>query len=625
MDYDIIREDIKRRRREAELEENGKSSSEEEEMDTYIPVKVRRKNLYEKYSKSHQTSESHKYRSDSNDQESSQDVESDDQIKARDNVSLWDQHAELKKLAEQKKDNATLEKQLEEERKIQEAVIDKRPLMSVGELAKGIIYTDPIKTGWKPPRYIKEMSKAKRDRILQRYHILVEGEDICPPIKTFREMKFPRCILSALKKKGIKKPSPIQIQGLPSVLAGRDMIGIASTGSGKTLVFVLPLIMFALEQEYRLPFIKNEGPYGLVVCPSRELAKQTCDIIKYYCEALEADGYPRLRSCLCIGGVSIRDQADMLRHGVHIVVATPGRFIAMLNEKKVNLEVCRYLCLDEADRMIDSGFEEDVRTIFSFFKGQRQTLLFSATMPKRIQNFARSALVKPVTINVGRAGAANPLVTQDVEYVKEEAKLAHILSTLQKTPPPVLIFASKKYDVDAIHELLFVKGVQAVAIHGDKSQEERIQAVESFRNQKADVLVATDVSSKGIDFANIQHVINYDMPDNIEDYVHRIGRTGRGGKKGFASTFVNKYVDESILLELKLLLIEAKQQLPPFLMALRSADDKYLQAESETGCMHCGGLGHISENCPRVEAAQNKQASSIAKGKDYLANSAADW
>ena len=207
--------------------------------------------------------------------------------------------------------------------------------------------------------------------------------------------------------------------------------------------------------------------------------------------------------------------------------------------------------------MIDMGFEEDIRTIFSFFKGQRQTLLFSATMPKKIQHFAKSALVKPITINVGRAGAASMNVTQDVEYVKQEAKVVYLLDCLQKTAPPVLIFAEKKQDVDQIHEYLLLKGVEAVAIHGGKDQEERSKAVEQFRNMEKDVLVASDVASKGLDFQNIQHVINFDMPEDIENYVHRIGRTGRSDTKGLATTFVNKTTEHSVLLDLKHLLLEA--------------------------------------------------------------------
>ncbi|KAI2803062.1 hypothetical protein RDWZM_001236 [Blomia tropicalis] len=541
-------------------------------------------------------------------------------------LSLLDHHSELKKKAEAKKENE-IEKQLKEEEKILEIVAEKKALMAVSELAKGIQYQEPIKTSWAVPKFILKQPEDVHEKTRKKYCIIVEGEQLLPPIRSFKAMKFPKCLITALKKKKIKHPSPIQMQGLPAVLSGRDIIGIAFTGSGKTLVFVLPIIMFSLEQENKLPFEKREGPYGLIIVPSRELAKQIFEIIEYYSESIyKNDRYmPKLRSCLCIGGVSIKEQEEAINRGVHIMVATPGRLIDMLEKKRVNLNICRYLCMDEADRMIDMGFEEDIRTIFSYFQGQRQTLLFSATMPKKIQNFARSALVKPITVNVGRAGAASQDVDQEVEYVKQEAKIVLLLTTLQKTEPPVLIFAEKKQDVDAIHEYLLLKGVEAVAIHGGKDQEERSRAINEFRSGEKDVLVATDVASKGLDFQEIKHVINYDMPDDIENYVHRIGRTGRFGKKGIATTFINKSVDQSILLDLKHLLIEAKQKLPPFLAALESDQEKYLEmGDGEKGCSYCGGLGHRITNCPKLEAIQSKQASNVGR-KDFLASGTADW
>lgn len=331
---------------------------------------------------------------------------------------------------------------------------------------------------------------------------------------------------------------------------------------------------------------------------------------------------PEIRSCLAIGGVPVTEAMQIIQHGVHIIVATPGRLMDMLDKKMIKLDICRYLCMDEADRMIDMGFEEDVRTIFSYFKGQRQTLLFSATMPKKIQNFARSALVKPVTINVGRAGAASMNVIQEIEYVKQEAKIVYLLECLQKTAPPVLIFAEKKQDVDAIHEYLLLKGVEAVAIHGGKDQEERSRSVEAFRNQEKDVLVATDVASKGLDFPDVQHVINYDMPDDVENYVHRIGRTGRSLQSGLATTFINKSTEQYVLLDLKHLLLEAKQKVPLFLAELCSETEKY--AGLADGCSYCGGLGHRITECPKLEAIQNKQASNIGR-RDYLSNTAADY
>lgn len=607
--------------------ENKSDDGEDDNYQPYVPIKERKKQQLMKHGRLIQISNENSKPKSSAASENDDELEDEESQEAmalgrKFNISLLDQHTELKKLAEAKKVSA-VEKQLKEEEKILESVTEKKALMAVAELAKGIQYDDPIKTSWKPPRYIVTRSEIKNESIRMKHRILAEGEDIPPPITSFLEMKFHKGILNGLEKKGIKKPTPIQIQGLPAILTGRDLIGIAFTGSGKTLVFVLPIIMFCLEQEVRMPFIRNEGPYGLILGPSRELAKQTFDIIKYYCNHLQQCGMPELRIGLAIGGTPVNETLSVFQRGCHILVATAGRLMDMLGKKIINLDVCRYLVMDEADRMIDMGFEEDVREIFSYFKGQRQTLLFSATMPKKIQNFARSALVKPVTVNVGRAGAASLNVTQEVEYVKPEAKIVHLLDSLQKTAPPVLIFAEKKQDVDAIHEYLLLKGVEAVAIHGGKDQEERTRAVDAFRNQTKDVLVATDVASKGLDFPNVQHVINYDMPDDVENYVHRIGRTGRsGGTRGLATTFVNKLTEQFVLLDLKHLLIEAKQKVPPFLAELCSETEKYVGLGD--GCTYCGGLGHRITECPKLEAIQSKQASNIGR-KDYLSNTAADY
>lgn len=347
----------------------------------YVPVKERKKTLLLKMGRIVQISKDGDKSSSENENE---DDEKEEVWGRKFNISLLDQHTELKKLAEAKKISA-VEKQLKEEEKILESVAERKALMAASELAKAIVYEDPIETSWRPPRYIALWPESKCEAIRDKLRILVEGESIPPPIQSFKEMKFPKPILSGLDKKGIKKPTPIQVQGIPTVLAGRDLIGIAFTGSGKTLVFVLPVIMFSMEQELRMPFVRNEGPYGLIICPSRELAKQTYEIIQYYCRLLLQGGMPEIRSCLAIGGVPVTEAMETIKKGVHIMVATPGRLMDMLDKKMVTLSVCRYLCMDEADRMIDMGFEEDVRTIFSFFKGQRQTLLFSATMPKKIQ------------------------------------------------------------------------------------------------------------------------------------------------------------------------------------------------------------------------------------------------
>ncbi|KFK42468.1 hypothetical protein AALP_AA2G261000 [Arabis alpina] len=506
-----------------------------------------------------------------------------------------------------------------QEKEMMEHLSDKKTLMSVRELAKGITYTEPMLTGWKPPLHIRKMSNKQRDLIRKQWHIIVNGDDIPPPIKNFKDMKFPKPVLDTLKEKGIVQPTPIQVQGLPVILAGRDMIGIAFTGSGKTLVFVLPMIMIALQEEMMMPIAAGEGPIGLIVCPSRELARQTYEVVEQFVAPLVEAGYPPLRSLLCIGGIDMRSQLDVVKRGVHIVVATPGRLKDMLAKKKMSLDACRYLTLDEADRLVDLGFEDDIREVFDHFKSQRQTLLFSATMPTKIQIFARSALVKPVTVNVGRAGAANLDVIQEVEYVKQEAKIVYLLECLQKTSPPVLIFCENKADVDDIHEYLLLKGVEAVAIHGGKDQEDREYAISSFKAGKKDVLVATDVASKGLDFPDIQHVINYDMPAEIENYVHRIGRTGRCGKTGIATTFINKNQSETTLLDLKHLLQEAKQRIPPVLAELNDPMEEAEAIANESGvkgCAYCGGLGHRIRDCPKLE--HQKSVAISNSRKDYF-------
>ncbi|WVR09449.1 hypothetical protein IAU60_006516 [Kwoniella sp. DSM 27419] len=487
-----------------------------------------------------------------------------------------------------------------------------KKLAGAQELAQGTSYTESLKTTWRPPHFIRDMSEEEHQAVRDKHHIITEGDSVPPPITAFADMKVPKPILDYLKTKGIKKPSPIQIQGIPTAFSGRDMIGIAFTGSGKTLAFTLPAIMQALEMEAKLPFVRGEGPVGLIICPSRELARQTYEGSLAMCNALKESGqYPEIRSLLCIGGINMADQGDVLNRGVHIVVATPGRLIDMLDKNKLNANNCKYLCMDEADRMIDMGFEEDVRSIMSHFKYQRQTLLFSATMPRKIQDFAQQSLINPILVNVGRAGAANMDVIQEVEYVKQEAKMVYLLECLQKTPPPVIIFSDNKNEVDDIQEYLLLKGVEAVAIHGSKTQEEREYAIRAFKSGAKDVMVASGVASKGLDFNEIQHVIVYSMPKEIEDYVHEIGRTGRSGKTGIATTFVNMNTSEQTLLDLKYLLMEAKQKIPEFLLSID--DPRAAHGGALKGCPICGGLGHGLSDCPKLQEEQRRKQAGMTR------------
>ena len=556
-------------------------------------------------------------------------AESSESTSAPKKQSLLDQRAEM--LAT----GSLVPLSKEEESKAEETQIlssidsNFKPLMSVQELATGVTYSESMETGWRPPSHVRAMTEEQRQETRDKWHILCEGDELPPPIKSFKDMRFPQCIIDSLKARNINKPTPIQIQGLPTILSGRDMIGIAFTGSGKTLVFTLPCVMMALDEERRMPLSRGEGPFGLIICPSRELARQTYEVAEGFIVALEGGGQPKLRPMLAIGGVSMGENLEAIRQGIHMVVATPGRLNDMLNKKRFSLDVCKYLCLDEADRMIgEPAFEEEVRNVMDYFTKQRQTLLFSATMPNKIQNFARSALVRPVIVNVGRAGAANLDVIQEVEYVKQEAKIVYLLECLQKTAPPVLIFCESKTDVDDIHEYLMLKGVEAVGIHAGKDQEEREYAIRMFKDQKKDVLIGTDVASKGLDFPDVQHVINFDMPKEIENYVHRIGRTGRCGKTGVATTFINKNVDESILLDLKHLLIEAKQRIPPVLATIVDPMDEEINGGddyNEKGCAFCGGLGHRVATCPKLEQARMKQIMGAGKADDLAGGANRDF
>lgn len=346
--------------------------------------------------------------------------QNEDRAGPKSSRNLMEEH-ERQKRADAEKITTKEEEILKEEEEIMARIRADKALQSVQELAHGVTYNKTVITSWRPPKVIRDLPQYALDNIRKKFHIEIEGDDCLPPVLDFRSMKMHPALLDRLRKQGITRPTPIQMQAIPVLLSGRDMVGVAYTGSGKTLTFSLPAIMATLEQERKFPFMRGEGPYAVVMCPSRELARQTYEAVKDMASCLRDAGEPDLTVVLVMGGVNMNEM--MGRGGVHFVVATPGRLKDVLKRRKLTLDVCRYFCLDEADRMIDLGFEEDVREIFSYFRGQRQTVLFSATMPVKIKDFAYSALVNPITVNVGRAGAANLDVIQEVEYVKQEAKV----------------------------------------------------------------------------------------------------------------------------------------------------------------------------------------------------------
>eukprot|EP00392_Amoebophrya_sp_AT5.2_P007550 g7565.t1 len=505
----------------------------------------------------------------------------------------------------------------EEEQKIMAQLQYQTPLVSAKENAKGVKYEQSMPSigNWRPMAKHRKMSAAEKEKIREAFLFEAAGVDLPPPIKKFDHMRFPAGILKALKAKDIARPTQIQMQGIPAALMGRDLIGIAFTGSGKTMVFLLPLIMKAIEVELKKPITDNEGPFGLMLAPSRELAVQTEENLQFLLQHLHADTScelvrrrRRVKSCLLMGGMPMGAQLNQLRRGVHLAIATPGRLNGLLTTNKMHLKQCVLLAMDEADRMVDATFEEEVRITLDYFQGQRQTLLFSATMPRKIQQFAASMLTDPVIVNVGRAGSANLDIIQEVEYVKQEDKHKMVLQCLKKTSPPVLVFCDSKGDVDDVQEYLLLKGVEACSIHGGMDQNERLASVNDFKSGKQHVLIGTDVASKGLDFPHIQHVINYDMPKEIENYIHRIGRTGRRGRSGVATTFINKLqCADGILLDLKAVLEESKQFIHPVLQKIvPPPGHEVAEIGGVKGCIYCGGLGHRVAACPKLESAQRE-------------------
>jgi ATP-dependent RNA helicase DDX41 len=263
-------------------------------------------------------------------------------------AALQQTRTDVEKLEQQRKE--------EETRILREASqVQTNALQAASELALGVVYTEPMSSSWTVPRYILEQGEEVWQKVRKEWHIDVEGYDIPPPLRRFKDMKFPKPIIDALEEKNIKRPTPIQMQGLSVALAGRDMVGIAFTGSGKTLTFSLPLVMAALEEELRMPLVPGEGPVGIILAPSRELARQTFDVVNAFCENLsQTKDYPQLRAQLLIGGESVRDQLRTVQQqGIHAIVATPGRLRDILKRRAMNLSICRYICLDEADRMLD--------------------------------------------------------------------------------------------------------------------------------------------------------------------------------------------------------------------------------------------------------------------------------
>ncbi|WP_425471885.1 DEAD/DEAH box helicase [Ruegeria sediminis] len=335
----------------------------------------------------------------------------------------------------------------------------------------------------------------------------------------------PRFIAN-LETLGISEPTPIQKQAIPHAMNGRDVMGLAQTGTGKTLAFGLPILMALIRQEGR-PAPKSAR--GLVLAPTRELAKQISDNLRAYCDGTS------IRVDLVVGGVSMGPQINRLNRGTDLLVATPGRLIDLLERKAVRLDRTGFLVLDEADQMLDLGFIHALRKIAPLLPKDRQTMLFSATMPKQMAEIAATYLNNPVRVETTPPGKPADKITQGVHFVAQAEKSALLIEMLDGHRDELaLVFARTKHGAERLMKALDRAGFAAGAIHGNKSQGQRDRALQMFRDGKLRVLVATDVAARGIDIPDVRHVYNYDLPNVPDNYVHRIGRTARAGRDGRA-------------------------------------------------------------------------------------------
>lgn len=399
------------------------------------------------------------------------------------------------------------------------------------------------------------------------------GQDVPKNIESFTDCELGEILCNNVELANYTKPTPVQKYAIPIVKKKRDLMACAQTGSGKTAAFLIPILSRIFEEgPPPLPDARHQGrrkqfPHCLVLAPTRELA---CQIFE---ESRKFSYRSYVRACVVYGGADIGGQLKELDRGCHLLVATPGRLVDMLDRGRVGLDSCKFLVLDEADRMLDMGFEPQIRRIVDQDTmpkaGERQTLMFSATFPKEIQMLARDFLVNYIFLAVGRVGSTSENITQKTVWVDEYDKRSFLLDLLNASGPKslTLVFVETKKGADALDDFLHGEGWYATSIHGDRSQREREAALGSFKSGRTPILVATAVAARGLDIPNVRHVINFDMPTDIEEYVHRIGRTGRVGHTGLATSFFNEK-NRNVAKDLVELLSESRQEVPSWLESI---------------------------------------------------------
>ncbi|XP_047091091.1 DEAD-box ATP-dependent RNA helicase 52C-like [Lolium rigidum] len=401
------------------------------------------------------------------------------------------------------------------------------------------------------------------------------GREVPPAVGTFAEIDLGAALNDNIRRCKYVRPTPVQRHAIPISLAGRDLMACAQTGSGKTAAFCFPIISGIMRgppvQRPQRSGSRTACPLALILSPTRELSMQIHE------EAKKFSYQTGVRVVVAYGGAPITQQLRDLERGVDILVATPGRLVDLLERARVSLQSIRYLALDEADRMLDMGFEPQVRRIVEQMdmppRGVRQTLLFSATFPGEIQRMASDFLENYIFLAVGRVGSSTELIAQRVEFVQEADKRSHLMDLLhaqrdsadQAKQALTLVFVETKRGADSLENWLCTNGFPATSIHGDRNQQEREYALRSFKSGQTPILVATDVAARGLDIPHVAHVVNFDLPNDIDDYVHRIGRTGRAGKSGLATAFFNDN-NSSMAKSLADLMTESNQEVPAWLI-----------------------------------------------------------
>ncbi len=374
----------------------------------------------------------------------------------------------------------------------------------------------------------------------------------------FDELGLAPELLRAISEQGYTDPTPIQAQAIPIVLAGNDLMGGAQTGTGKTAAFTLPLLQRILPFASPSPSPARHPVRVLMLAPTRELAIQVFESVKTYSK------YIPIRSLCTYGGVDIKPQIAEIRLGVEVLVATPGRLLDLVEQKCLNFGSVQALVLDEADRMLDMGFVPDVTRIINLLPQQRQSLLFSATFSEEIKKLADKMLKSPVLIEVAKRNTVVDTITHRVHPVAADAKRALLVKLLRSSEfNQVLVFTRTKIETNKLARELQRAGIAADSIHGDKSQQDRLKALEAFKDGTVLVLVATDVAARGLDIDDLPHVINFELPHTPEDYIHRIGRTGRAGKQGTAISLVSAHEVQYLVDIEKLIKIKVEQVIVP--------------------------------------------------------------